>query len=128
MIPQNLALRSSGTLAIITALYHGILGDALLRELEIHPSEQTGFVRATYQIGTVSWVAGGLLLIAAANMRSGFARNWIVGVSAFVYGYPAIGNFMLSKGKPSFGWIALSTVILLALSGRVDPTQTTEEA
>lgn len=75
MMKQNLALRASGTLAIITALYHGILGDALLRELEIHPPEHTAFVRATYQSGSVSWVAGGLLLIAAANMRSSFARN-----------------------------------------------------
>lgn len=128
MIAQNLALRSSGTLAIITALYHGIMGDALLRDLEIHPPEQTVFVRATYQIGSVSWVAGGILLIAAANMRFSSARNWIVGMFAFVYGFPAIGNFMLSRGKPSFGLIALSTVVLLALLGRVDPTQTIKEA
>lgn len=115
---KNILLRSAGILAIITAMFHAISGDSILRALELPEFELT-FVRATYQLGSMGWLAGGVLLIAAASMTSQFAKNWIIAVLAFVYGLPAIGNFALNGGKPSFGWIALSVVVVLALLGRV---------
>lgn len=66
----------------------------------------------------MGWFAGGILLLGAANMISQRARNWIVGVFAVVYGFPAVGNFILSGGRPSFGWIALTLIVIFALIGR----------
>ncbi|MEM7735267.1 MAG: hypothetical protein AAF267_05695 [Deinococcota bacterium] len=114
---RNVALYLAGSLAIFTAIYHGIVGDRMLQLLEITP-EELAFVRATYQLGSVGWLAGGVLLIAAGRLQSAAARNWIVGVFAVVYGFPAVGNFVLVGGRPSFGWLALASIVVLALVGR----------
>lgn len=124
---KNLALRISGILAICTALFHAIDGDTILRALEINPPEQMSFVRATHQIGTMGWIAGGVLLLAAASFTSQRARNWIVGVLAVLYGFPAVGNFALNSGRPSVGWIALAAVVVLALIGRQAPLKMIKE-
>jgi len=35
-----------------------------------------------------------------------------------MFGFLAVGNFAMSGGKPSFGWISLTLVVVLALIGR----------
>lgn len=126
---RQYALRAAGVLAILTALYHAISGDAILRELAITPGDQMGFVRATHQLGTMGWLAGGVLLIAAASLDSQQARNWIIGVFAVVYGFPAFGTLALSGGEISIGGVALALVVVMALVGRrCDPSPKTLEA
>lgn len=114
---KKIALYGSSLLAIITAAVHGVTGDEMMRALPLDTADMA-LVRATFQIGTMGWLMGGILLFAAARVTSQKARNWIVGVSVMMYGLPAIGNFMLNGGQPSFGWIALAGVALLALFGR----------
>ena len=115
---KQLALRLSGVLAIITALYHAISGDIILRALTIDPAEQLDFVRSTHQLGSMGWVAGGILLSVAANLDSQQARNWIVGVLVVMYGFPAVGTLFLSDGEINVGGIMLAMVVVLALVGR----------
>lgn len=123
---RQLALRSAGILAILTALYHAISGDAILRELEISPTNQMDFVRSTHQLGSMGWLAGGVLLIVAASLDSQQARNWIIGVFAVVYGLPAFGTLALSGGEISIGGVALALVVVLALVGRRGGPMVTE--
>ena len=62
---HNNFLRLAGLCAIGIALYHGFVGDAAITALEVSPAEQVGFLRSTYQLGTMGWIAGGILLIAS---------------------------------------------------------------
>lgn len=115
---KNSALRISGVVAILTSIYHAVEGDSILRGLEIAPAEQFDFVWSTYQIGAMGWLAGGVLLLGAAGMQSQQARNWIVGVFAVLYGFPAFGAIALNGGNPGIGGTALAIVVILALVGR----------
>ena len=118
---RNLALRLAGTTALATAAYHGISGDNILRGIEM-AEDDLAFVTGTYQLGTMGWVAGGVLLIGASKMDSAQARNWIVGVLAVLYGIPAFGTLALTGGEISLGGVLLATVVALALYGRpIDP-------
>ena len=114
---HKLALRAAGLVAIGTAIYHGVSGDGMLQAMEMS-SADFDFVRSTYHLGTMGWMAGGALLFAAASMASQQARNWIVGVYCVMYGFPALGTFALTGGKPSLGGVLLATVVILALLGR----------
>ncbi len=116
MIKQT-ALYTSSLLAVTTAIYHGILGDEMMQALPLEAADMA-LVRATFQIGTMGWLMGGVLLFAAARIDSQQARNWIIWVLCALYGLPAVGNFMLNGGQPSFGWMALALVVVLALFGR----------
>lgn len=120
---RNGLLRLSGIAAMITAGVHSIEGDTLLRTLTVTPEEQLAFVRATHQLGAMGWLAGGVLLVAAGSMASQQARNWIVGVMTVMYGFPAVGNLVLSGGRPAFGWLALALVVVLAACGRQVPIE-----
>ncbi len=118
---RNLALRLAGTTALATAAYHGISGDNILRGIEM-AEDDLAFVTGTYQLGTMGWVAGGVLLIGAARMDSAEARNWIVGVLAVLYGIPAVGTLALTGGEINLGGVLLAIVVGLALYGRpLDP-------
>lgn len=114
---RNWALRLSGVFAIVIAGKHAFEGDGLLRNMGLQP-EDLMLVTAFLQIGSVGWLVGGVLLIAAASWTSQTARNWVVGVYGIMFGVFAVGNFVLSAGKPSFGWIALALLVILALVGR----------
>ncbi|MEM6646747.1 MAG: hypothetical protein AAF730_10875 [Bacteroidota bacterium] len=119
---KNTALRLAGGLALLTALYHGYEGDRILGTLVIDPAEQTDFVWSTYQIGTMGWLAGGVLLLAAAGFRSQQARSWVVFTYAVLFGFPAVGAVVLGGGNPGLGGGALLCVTLLALYGRHAPS------
>ncbi|MEM1094636.1 MAG: hypothetical protein AAGJ10_08540 [Bacteroidota bacterium] len=119
---KNLALRLAGALALLTALYHGYEGDRILGTLVIDPAEQADFVWSTYQIGTMGWLAGGVLLLAAAGFRSQQARSWVVFTYVVLFGFPAVGAVVLGGGNPGIGGGALLGVTLLALYGRRAPS------
>jgi len=114
---RNWILRLSGLCAIFVAGNHSFVGDALLRKMTL-PEEELMLVRAFHQIGAIGWVVGGILLIAAASWKSQTARNWIVAVYGIMFGFFAVGNFGMSGGQPSFGWISLALVVILAVFGR----------
>lgn len=117
---RNRALQVSGALALGTAAYHGISGDRVLRAMEIS-AEDMEFVTGTFQLGTMGWVAGGVLLLGAARMDSAQARNWIIGVTTVLFGIPAVGTLALTGGEISLGGALLGAVVALGLWGRALP-------
>ncbi|MEM7335319.1 MAG: hypothetical protein AAF490_24795 [Chloroflexota bacterium] len=118
MIGSNFALQAAGILAILIALYHGVVGDRLVQAIQMAPAGQKPLMRGSFHIGTMGWLAGGVLLFVASFLEGGLARQAIVIVYAFVYGVPAIGNAVINRGKPNVGWIGLGIVVVLALIGR----------
>lgn len=114
---QEQALRLAGATAIATAGYHAVVGDRTIRAIEMS-EDDLSYVTSTFQLGTMGWFAGGVLLIGAAGLTDQKARNWIVGVTAALYGLPALGTFTLTGGKPSIGGTLLAVATGLALFGR----------
>ena len=115
---QNLLLQAAGVLAVGIALYHGIYGDKIMQALTITPSEKAPLMRGSFHIGTMGWLAGGILLVVASMLEPGIGRNAIVFVYAFVYGFPGVANAMMNGGRPNIGWVGLLLVVVLALLGR----------
>lgn len=114
---RNNSLRTAGAIALGTAGYHAVSGDSILRAIEMSDDDMD-FVTGTYQLGTMGWAAGAVLLLAAATMTDAKARNWIVGVTAVLYGFPALGTLVLTGGRPSIGGVALAAAVGFALYGR----------
>jgi hypothetical protein len=57
-----------------------------------------------------------VLLIAAPWMDSQMARYWIVGAAVLVYGFGAITNAWVMRGR-HFGWALLAIIVALAVAG-----------
>ena len=69
-----------------------------------------------WQASTIDWIGIGLLLIAGPLLGSQAARQWIIAVAIAVYGYAAVGNAVVTRGR-HVGWCLMSGVIALALMG-----------
>lgn len=114
---RDLVLQCAGIAAILVALIHGVLGETkVFARATIEPPRLRTLIRVVWQAGTVAWIGGGVLLIAAPWMRSEPARHWIIVTIAIVYAVGALGNAWWSRGR-HFGWMALSAVIVLAAAG-----------
>jgi hypothetical protein len=63
---RDLLLQCSGVAAIAAALIHGILGETkVMPRVTIKPARLRTLIRLVWQAGTVAWIGGGVLLIAA---------------------------------------------------------------
>jgi hypothetical protein len=114
---NDLFLQSAGLAAIAVALVHGILGETkVFARATIDPPRLRNLIRFCWQIGTVGWICGGLLLIAAPSVASEPARHWIVITVSAMYGFGVIGNAWILRGR-HFGWVALCAVIAMAVIG-----------
>lgn len=114
---RDLLLQCSGLGAIAVALIHGVLGETkVFAHATIQPPRARTLIRLGWQVGTVAWIGGGVLLIAAPWMASEPARHWIVVTFACVFAFGAFGNALASRGR-HFGWMALSAVVALAVAG-----------
>ena len=114
---RDLLLQCSGAAAIVVALIHGVLGETkVFRRATIEPPRLRTLIRAVWQAGTVAWIGGGVLLIAAPSMASEPARHWIIITLAAVFGFAALVNAWAMRGR-HFGWVALSGVVALAVAG-----------
>jgi hypothetical protein len=114
---RDLLLQCSGLAAIAVAIIHGVLGETkVFARATIEPRRLRDLIRLCWQVGTVGWICGGVLLIAASSMASAPARHWIVVTMVVMYGFGVIGNAWIFRGR-HFGWMALSAVIALALAG-----------
>ena len=114
---RDLLLQAAGLSAIVVAMMHGILGETqVFARATIEPPRLRSLIRLVWQAGTVAWIGGGVLLIAAPLMQSEPARHWIILTVAMVYGAGVLGNAWWSRGR-HFGWMALSGVIVLAVAG-----------
>jgi hypothetical protein len=114
---RDLLLQVSGVAAIAVALIHGVLGETrVFAHATIEPPRLRLLIRLVWQVGTVAWIGGGVLLIAAPYMASDTARHWIVATLAAVFGFAALANAWAMRGR-HFGWMALSGVVALAIAG-----------
>ena len=114
---RDLLLQCSGLGAIAVAIIHGVLGETkVFARATIEPARLRLLIRLVWQAGTVAWIGGGVLLIAAPWMASEPARHWIIVTLACVYGFAAFVNAWSSRGR-HFGWMMLSAVVALALAG-----------
>jgi hypothetical protein len=114
---RDLLLQCSGVAAILVALIHGVLGETkVFARATIEPPRLRFLIRLVWQAGTIAWIGGGVLLIAAPWMGSEPARHWIVLTLAGVFGFAALANAWAMRGK-HFGWVALSAVVVLAVAG-----------
>ena len=114
---RDLLLQCSGLAAIAVALIHGVLGETkVFARATIEPPRLRTLIRLVWQAGTVAWIGGGVLLIAAPLMASEPARHWIIATLAGVFGFAALANAWAMRGR-HFGWVALSAVVALAVAG-----------
>jgi hypothetical protein len=114
---RDVLLQVSGVLAILAALIHGVLSETkVFPRVTIEPQRLRTLFRFVWQVPTVAWIAGGILLIAAPSMASEPARHWIVLTLACVFAFSAIGNVVGTRGR-HFGWMVLSAVAAMAVAG-----------
>jgi hypothetical protein len=114
---RDLLLQLSGLAAIAAALMHGVIGETrIFPRATIEPPRLRTLIRLVWQAGTVAWIGGGVLLVAAPLMGSEPARHWIVVTLACVFAFGALGNAIATRGR-HFGWMALSAVVALAVAG-----------
>src|ERR1700737_5438018 len=114
---RDVLLQCSGLAAIAVALIHGVLGETkVFARATIEPPRVRTLIRVVWQAGTVAWIGGGVLLIAAPSMGSQSARHWIVATIIAVYAFAAIDNAWWSRGR-GFGWKALGAGVVLAAAG-----------
>ena len=114
---RDLILQCAGVAGIAVALIHGALGETkVFARATIQPESLRTLIRLVWQAGTVAWIGGGVLLIAAPLMASEPARHWIIATLACVFGFAALANAWAMRGR-HFGWVALSAVVALAIAG-----------
>jgi hypothetical protein len=114
---RDLLLQGAGLGAIAAAIIHGVLGETkIFARVTITPARARILIRLVWQAGTVAWIGGGVLLIAAPWMGSESARHWIVATMAGVFAFAALANAWAMRGR-HFGWMALSAVVVLAVAG-----------
>jgi hypothetical protein len=113
---RDLLLQCSGVAAIAVALIHGILGETrVFARATIEPPRLRNLIRLCWQVGTIGWICGGILLIAAPMTASPSARHWIIATTAAMYSFGVVGNAWIFRGR-HFGWMALSAVIVMAVA------------
>jgi hypothetical protein len=114
---RDIFLQAAGLAAIAVALIHGVLGETkVFPRATIQPIRVRNLIRLVWQAGTVAWIGGGVLLIAAPLMESEPARHWIIATLAVVFAFGALANALATRGR-HFGWVALSAVVALAVAG-----------
>lgn len=114
---RDIILQCAGVAGIVVAVIHGVLGETkVFARATIQPESLRTLIRLVWQAGTVAWIGGGVLLLAAPSLGSESARHWIVAVTVAVYAFAVAANAWWSRGR-GFGWKALSVVVALALAG-----------
>ncbi len=114
---RDLLLQCSGVAAIVVALIHGVIGETrIFRRATIEPPRLRTLLRLVWQAGTVAWIGGGVLLVAASWTGSDSARHWIVATMVVVFAFAAIGNAWVTRGR-HFGWMAMGAVVAMAVAG-----------
>ena len=114
---RDTMLQCAGAAGIAVALIHGVLGETMVfAKATIQPERLRTLIRLVWQAGTVAWIGGAVLLMAAPSLGSESARHWIVVTIVTVYSFAAAANAWWSRGR-GFGWKALGAVVVLAVAG-----------
>ena len=114
---HDMFLWAAGIGAVSVALIHGVLGETkVFARATIEPPRLRALIRMCWQIGTVGWICGGVLLLAAPSIASSSARHWIIITVCAMYSFGMIGNLWIFRGR-HFGWALLGGVITMAIVG-----------
>ena len=114
---RDLLLYASGTLGLAAAFVHWFLGETrVFAHVRIEPERLRMLIRGVWHCSAVAWAGMAVLLIAAPWMDSQMARYWIVGAAVLVYGFGAITNAWVMRGR-HFGWALLAIIVALAVAG-----------
>jgi hypothetical protein len=114
---RDIILQCAGVAGIAVSLIHGVLGETkVFAKATIQPESLRTLIRLVWQAGTVAWIGGAVLLIAAPSFGSESARHWIVITVIAIYAFAAAANAWWSRGR-GFGWKALTAVVALAVAG-----------
>ena len=114
---RDIILQCAGVAGILVAIIHGVLGETkVFARATIEPKSLRTLIRLVWQAGTVAWIGGGVLLIAAPSFGSESARHWIVSTTVVGYAFAVAANAWWSRGR-GFGWKALGVVVVLAVAG-----------
>ena len=114
---RDIILQCAGVAGIAVSLIHGVLGETkVFAKATIQPESLRTLIRLVWQAGTVAWIGGAVLLIAAPSMGSESARHWIIITVVAIYAFAAAANAWWSRGR-GFGWKALTLVVGLAVAG-----------
>jgi len=114
---RDIVLQCAGVAGILVAIIHGVLGETkVFARATIEPEHLRMLIRLVWQAGTVAWIGGGVLLLAAPSLGSESARHWIVATTVAVYAFAVAANAWWSRGR-GFGWKALGVVVALAFAG-----------
>ena len=114
---RDLLLQAAGVIVIMISLIHGVLGETkVFARATVEPPRLRLLLRLVWQAGTIAWIGGGVLLVAAPAMDSDAARHWIIATFAIVFGIAALANAIATRGR-HFGWIGMSAVVALAVAG-----------
>lgn len=116
---NDLATLAAGVTAIVTATTHGVLAEQRL--FPLLPAERGRLrlvMRLGWHIGTLGWIAGGVLLLASPYVMTDAGRILLVVVLSLLFGFGAAANAWVWRFR-HFGWAALVTVITLAVVGVV---------
>lgn len=114
---RDFLLQGAGVIAILVSIAHGVIGETrVFARGTIEPPRLRMLLRLVWQAGTMAWIAGGVLLVAAPWMGSETARHWIVAASVAVFGFAAIANALATR-TVHVGWIGMSAVVGLAVAG-----------
>jgi hypothetical protein len=114
---RDLLLQAAGVIAVLVSIAHGVLGETyVFARAKVEPPRLRTLLRLVWQAGTLAWIAGGVLLIAAPWMGSDVARHWIIVTFAVVFGFAALGNALATR-TVHLGWIGMSAVVALAVAG-----------
>jgi hypothetical protein len=114
---RDILLQVSGVLAIAAAAIHGVLSETkIFPRVTIEPARLRTLFRFVWQVPTVAWVAGGVLLIVTPSMGSEAARHWIVLTVVGLFAFSALGNAIGTGGR-HFGWMVLGAVAAMAVAG-----------
>ncbi len=106
----------AGGLAILTAVFHQVLGEIrLFPTIDLASVPRKPLLRLIWLNGSVAWIGLGILLIMVPTFGSQPARTWIVAIAVLVLGPAAICAFFWKRDHP--GWVLLSAVVGLALAG-----------
>ena len=114
---RDIILQCAGVAGIVVSIIHGVLGETkVFARATIQPESLRTLIRLVWQAGTVAWLGGAVLLIAAPSFGSESARHWIVITVIAIYAFACAANAWWSRGR-GFGWKALGVVVALAVAG-----------
>ncbi|HEY0849235.1 MAG TPA: hypothetical protein VGD96_04940 [Bradyrhizobium sp.] len=113
---RDVLLQAAGLVAILVSIAHGVLGETkVFARATVEPPRLRTLLRLVWQAGTLAWIAGGVLLIAAPWLGSDAARHWIISTFAVVFGFAAIANALATRTVHP-GWIGMSAVVALSVA------------